>query len=774
MSVKQSSRNGYPDRSLHDPELERKLLFWKSLVLFLLPPILLTAFFIFSIAYVLAPLVREKYLDQQREQTISLTMIASNIVNAQRDLVLAGQKTEEAAQRDALERISSLRYGKDGEGYFWVFGDGGELLEHPVIPSLVGKRPEEIEPQYRQAYIAVTRIALQVMESGKSAFVTYRWPKAPDSPEYFTKTSYLFYLPGWKWVIGTGLDMQSIEIQINRFLVWIIVAGILIGLVFIAISFVSAYRLGRSRIDVDRAKSLLSRSEDMTRMREEQFETIFNTSLFGIYIARMDDNTFTRVNEAFTRMVGYSQGEVLGRTALEIGIFSREDSVKLSRGFVSEGSAGMSGQNVFLSLLPKDGDEKAVSLSVVPIALEGVLHAVIIMADITESKRLQEQLALTQKMDTIGQLAGGVAHDFNNMLTGILGSAELLGMLFEEGTKERTFVDVIMNAAQRAADLTSKLLAFSRRGKIVSSPIDAHESIKAAIALLERSVDKRISIKTDLAAVDSTILGDPALMQNAFLNIAINSRDAMPNGGTITFRTRNVRLAGEPDGLTQRPLPAGEYVEISIGDTGIGIPRDVLPKIFDPFFTTKPNGKGTGLGLAAVYGTVKEHQGNVNVYSEVGVGTEFKILLPITAERGGAQAKAENGPIRGSGAILVIDDESVIRSAVYGMLSALGYSVLLAEDGESGIRMYGENPGAIDLVILDIVMPGLGGKDTFLRLKEINPGIKAIFSSGFNPNIMTDEMLSMGILDFIQKPFRLYDLSSMVAKHLGGASGNAL
>jgi PAS domain S-box-containing protein len=746
----------------------RKSVFWKNLASLLLPPLILLFFFVSSIFFIMAPLVRAKYLNQQRDQTRNLVMLAANIVDSQRKAELSGEKTPEAARKDALERIASLRFGEDRSGYFWVFDAAGILLIHPMVPSLVGKLPKDVDPEYRDVMEKTSLVALSVIASGKSAFVTYEWIRTPESNQKFTKTSYMWYYPQWNWVIGTGLDMQAFEKDINRFLFWIIVAGVCLGLASFGISFVSALRLTESKIAVQRAENRLSESESMSRMKEEQFETIFNTSLFGICIARINDNVIVRVNGAFEDMAGYPAEEILGRTAIELGIFTEEESVKLSRSVERDGLAGQGGKNVFLTLRSKSKEEKAVSLSVVSIPIGGVMHAVMILADITESKRLQERLAQSQKMDTIGQLAGGVAHDFNNMLTGILGSAEILSMRFDEPSEERMLIEIIMNAAQRAAELTSKLLAFSRRGKIVSTPIDVHESIKAAIALLERSIDKNIRIKTELDAEESIIVGDPALIQNAFMNLAINSRDAMPGGGAITFFTKNVELTEGSEGTAPRQLPKGRYIEISVSDTGSGIAKENLPRIFDPFFTTKPQGRGTGLGLAAVYGTIREHQGNVTVYSEVGVGTEFRILIPISDERAEINAWEESGPIRGTGRILVIDDESVIRNAIYGMLTALGYSAILAEDGEAGIRLYRQGREKIDLVILDMVMPGLSGKETFARLKEEFPDVKVIFSSGFNPNFVKGEAQKLGVLDFIQKPYRLNELSEIVARRIRG------
>jgi signal transduction histidine kinase/CheY-like chemotaxis protein len=418
-------------------------------------------------------------------------------------------------------------------------------------------------------------------------------------------------------------------------------------------------------------------------------------------------------------------------------------------------------EKINFQLTSKSGTRKDLVYSIVPIVFDGEKCFVSMIFDITEEKALQEQLAQSQKMDTVGQLAGGIAHDFNNMLSGILGSAEVIGMNQNLDGEVREYINIIINAAERASELTSKLLAFSRRGKIISSVIDIHECISSVIMLLKRSIDKRIIIKESLLAERFKITGDPTLIQNALLNLAINAKDAMPDGGSITIATREEYL--DDEFLKKYPhADKGLYLEIDVSDTGSGISRENLPKIFDPFFTTKPVGKGTGLGLAAVYGTVKEHRGFIRVYSEENVGTVFRIYLPLDSERNYEKEKAESIVISGKGRIMVVDDESVIRNTAYGMLSSMGYDVLLAQDGEEALKIYESENEKIDLVILDMVMPKISGKETFERLKKIDKSVKVIFSSGFSPEAVAGDIRGIGAIGFIQKPYRIVELSKLI------------
>lgn len=388
-----------------------------------------------------------------------------------------------------------------------------------------------------------------------------------------------------------------------------------------------------------------------------------------------------------------------------------------------------------------------------------------IMRDITEKRELEEQLRQSQKMDVIGQLAGGIAHDFNNMLGGIIGSAELLSIKTEDNPSLKKYADIILKGAERASELTRNLLAYSRKAKFVTRLTDIHEPVQEAVALLKRTIDRRITIKTELKASPSQITGDSTLLQNAVMNLGINARDAMPDGGTILFRTDNVVLDELYCSIHPGLVP-GDYIEIEISDTGSGIPEEIMGRIFEPFFTTKKFGQGTGLGLAAVYGTVKEHRGDINVFSEKGHGTVFKIFLPVDSSTGEHNDAPAEQPLTGSGCILLIDDEAIIRNIAQAQLTHLGYDVLIAEDGESGIEIFRQEKDRISLVILDLVMPKISGQETMRRILEIEPAAKVLIASGFNYHEGENDLPALGAAGFIQKPFQLLKLSRVVAEVL--------
>ncbi len=374
--------------------------------------------------------------------------------------------------------------------------------------------------------------------------------------------------------------------------------------------------------------------------------------------------------------------------------------------------------------------------------------------DITERHQLEDRVCQMQKMDAIGQLAGGVAHDFNNQLTGIMGYA---GMI-EDEAKEASILKYARNIselAKRSADLTRQLLAFSRKCEHRSVPVNIHATIGEVISVLRHTIDKRIEVRSNLNADAPTVLGDPTQLQSALLNIALNARDAMPEGGTLTFETGIEQIDEDDCRSVAFDLKPGWFLRVGIADTGGGMDAEVQKHIFEPFFTTKESGKGTGMGLAIVYGTVKQSHGAISVYSETGQGTTFCILLPLA---GACTATQAANPVIAlpqiSGLhILVIDDEENLREVITAILDGEGCLVTTAADGPEAIAYYREHWQTIDLVIFDMVMPKLNGRDTFRELKKIHPGIRSILSSGFLVNGNAQELLSEGVRAFIQKPF---------------------
>jgi signal transduction histidine kinase len=378
----------------------------------------------------------------------------------------------------------------------------------------------------------------------------------------------------------------------------------------------------------------------------------------------------------------------------------------------------------------------------------------------------QQQIFQMQKMEAIGTLAGGVAHDFNNQLTAILGFAKELKLVSEPGDEVRKAADVIERAGTRAATLTEQLLGFARKGKLQSVPVDVHRLVRVVGEIVQRTMAKTIAQSLDLQAKPSLVVGDPAQLQQIVLNLAVNACDAMPDGGKLTLGTRVLELdAGEA--RARSDLAPGRYLMLSVEDTGTGIAPEVRSRVFEPFFTTKKQGQGTGLGLAMVYGIAKSHGGTVELQTAVGEGTTFRILLP-SLEPGEASAPEAPGASSGRGRILVVDDEEVVRVTAKKVLQRLGYSVDLACDGLEALSFFEQHAEGIDLVILDVTMPNMGGRECFRALRKIRPDLKALLTTGHAREDGPDELIGEGLKGIVQKPYNYAQLSAAVQKALAG------
>ena len=515
--------------------------------------------------------------------------------------------------------------------------------------------------------------------------------------------------------------------------------------------------LGEIAVDITERR----RAEEALRRNEERWKNFIDN--FPHYYTRLAlDGTFLLVSQVDEHL----EGDLTGTSVYEILPADAQEITRyhLERLAACGEPASYESRTVF-----EDGEHWYRS-TMWPVREDGeIVAADLITIEITEQKRLENQLRHAQKMQAIGELAGGVAHDFNNLLVGILGSADLLlAAVRERGVdvEVQDLVRTIRRASLRAADLTAQLLAFSRKGILRTEVVDMHHQVDEVVRLLGHTLDRRIRIQRQLEAPRAEVLGDPSQLQNALINLAVNARDAMPEGGTLCFRTRQVEVspseAGEGGGLQ-----AGPHLELSIQDSGVGIPTPYQERIFEPFFTTKATGEGTGLGLAAVYGTVQSHHGVVTVASTPGRGTTFQILLPMappcapTGEGPGAPSAPEL--VHGEGTVLLIDDEELVRVLGAAMLRRLGYQVRTAEDGEAGLEVYQQHRDEIDAVVLDLVMPRIDGRETLRRLREIAPDLPVLVSSGFADAERSDDFLHRAADGFLRKPYLAGDFSRAIS-----------
>lgn len=518
-------------------------------------------------------------------------------------------------------------------------------------------------------------------------------------------------------------------------------------------------------------------SEKALRESERTLSTLLSNLPGMAYRCRNDRQwTMEYVSEGCQALTGYEQAALQdNREVSYAALVHPEDADDVWRQ-VQEGVSREQPFRLTYRIRTAQGDEKWVYEQgrKVGDAADGAAILEGFIADVTdrirgeqEYHRLEEQLFQVQKLEAIGELAGGVAHDFNNLLTGIIGYANLLKTGDCKCPETAEIADSIEGAARRAAHLTSQLLGFARRGKNQIVPVDLHSVVCEVVDLLGRTLDKNIEIQPMLQASPSTVIGDPGQMQQMVLNLAVNARDAMPDGGQLMFRTECVDLDEAYCRVHAEAAP-GRYLCLSVMDTGIGIPRDILPRIFEPFFTTKEPSKGTGMGLSMVYGIVKNHGGSVQVYSELGHGSTFRVYLPVTARPSSDQAHAlAPRVIRGRGRVLLIDDEPVVRQMAARMLVELGYDVLVAGDGVEALEIYRDSWADIDLVLLDMIMPAMGGRECFKAMQQINPNVLALLSTGYGLNGAAQKILDEGVAGFVEKPYDLARLSQAVAAVLG-------
>lgn len=515
-------------------------------------------------------------------------------------------------------------------------------------------------------------------------------------------------------------------------------------------------------------------AEKKLQASEKNLATTLNAMTEAV-VATDVKGTIQWFNHVAEELLGFPSGEIIGQPFKSF-VALPDDSLNLFREDPSRIGAGQTNFPSVQTLALYAGEKRLeIQYSTAPIYNEekNVTGYVFVFRDITEQKRLEEHLRQAKKMDAVGQLAGGIAHDFNNILTGIMGSAELLRESIPQTERTAEFIDMIIKMVSRAADLTRKLLAFSRDDKAAAETMDVREAVNDAISILRHTIDPRISLKTNLPDDPLYIKGNSSQIQNVFLNLGLNARDAMPDGGTLEYSAQSVYLDSlycqqHPD--LERP---GYYVEINVTDTGCGMSREVQERVFEPFFTTKERGKGTGLGLATVYGIVKDNGGSIFLYSEENKGTTFKIFLPRQQAADGGSGQGNAAPMPGTERLLLADDEAAIRRFAAQALQTLGYDVVTAENGEEALQILHNDPQGFDLIILDIMMPVKNGEETLDEIRETHPDIPVIIATGFAPASTVQHLTAKGAACIVQKPFKIADLSVAIRQTLPASAQGA-
>jgi PAS domain S-box-containing protein len=513
------------------------------------------------------------------------------------------------------------------------------------------------------------------------------------------------------------------------------------------------------------------RAEEALRGSEIRYRRLFEAAQDGILILDFATGRVVDVNPFLTNLLGYSHAELVGKDLWEIGAVKDISASRLS--FTDLQTKGIIRYDD-LPLETRDGRQIAVEFVSNVYAVGGTRVIQCNVRDITRRKRAEEalrrseeQLQQASKLEAVGRLAGGVAHDFNNLLTVILGSSELLLDDLDANDPRRKYVEAITVASQRAAILTRQLLTFSR--KQVSSPLvfDLNSIVRETGRMLPRVIGEHIEIGIVLPVEQAPVRADPTQIQQILMNLATNARDAMPEGGKLTIEVASFEMkqgGGEPADLVP-----GHYVTLTVSDTGAGMPPEIQSRAFDPFFTTKDVGRGTGLGLSTVYGIVKESGGSILLNSEHGEGTTFSIYLPKAKEEIIKRAAASRVPdesLRGSETVLLVEDQSELRSLTHKFLQGLGYKVLVAGLPGEALQIAQQFTGKIDLLVTDVVMPGMNGRELARQLQLLYANLRVLCVSGF-----ADQTLERDVLDandaFLSKPFLLRELATKIRQLFG-------
>ena len=509
-------------------------------------------------------------------------------------------------------------------------------------------------------------------------------------------------------------------------------------------------------------------ADEALRESESKYRTILESIEEGVFEIDLTGQ-LTFFNSPLCRILGYPALDLQRMNLSDFTSLEGEPGAEPILRRIEHGGAAAIHD---FAVVQGDGRQKQLELSVAPIVDGGCSTGFRCVArDVTErlnsdleKKKLEAQLQTAQKMEAIGTLAGGIAHDFNNILMGIQGNASLLEMKLDPSHPGREKIRNIEKYVESGTELSRQLLGFARRGKYNVKATDINDIIDKTSSMFART-RKEIRVRPQLAGDAWTVEVDRGQIEQALLNLYINAWQAMPDGGELYLATENLIL----DENYARPysVKAGAYVKVTVSDTGVGIARKDLGRIFEPFFTTKEMGRGTGLGLASVYGIVKSHGGHINVYSEPGQGTTFTFYLPASQREVVEEAAPVDAALRrGKETLLLVDDEPMILDVGRGLLSELGYRVITTENGQEAVEIYRSRQTEIQMVVMDMIMPGMGGGETFDRLKEINSGVKVLLSSGYSINGQAASILERGCDGFIQKPFNMQQLSVKVREIL--------
>jgi len=494
---------------------------------------------------------------------------------------------------------------------------------------------------------------------------------------------------------------------------------------------------------------------------EEFFSKVFKNAPVMMMINERDNGAYLDVNQIFSQLSGFNREEVIAKTPVELAWITSEEWEKINQVLKQDGHCS----GLEIKTTSKNGQSIECQYYGEPITVDGQQRLLSIMLDVTGQKKLEKQLLQAHKMESIGRLAGGVAHDFNNKLAVILGYAEIAKIKLSEDSLLWQQLDEITTAALHSRDITRQLLAFSRQDIISPKPVNLNIAIKNSQNALSLLIGEDIIFSflpgNDLWQVKI----DPVQIDQIVMNLAVNARDAMPDGGSFSIATTNIHITelNHPDYVEAKP---GDYICVSFTDSGSGMNKETLRNIFEPFYTTKEVGKGTGLGLATIYGIVSQNSGFIDVFSQTGQGTTFNIYLPKLVDETVSELPAKTVDESGSGTILVVEDEEGVRKMINVMLQQHGYKVITVATPLEAIELFRNDSFNLDLVLSDVIMPGMSGREMMQVIDSVRNGVKVLFMSGYTSDIISQKGILENKVNFIQKPFNTSILNETIKKVL--------
>ena len=525
----------------------------------------------------------------------------------------------------------------------------------------------------------------------------------------------------------------------------------LAGSAAIAIENARLYEKGQKEI------AIRKKTEKALRESEKRYRTVLEANPDSVIVYDMEGRV-TYLNPTFTRVFGWKLEDRLGK---KMDMFVPEEDWPNTKRMIEKVLAGENVSGIETHRYTEAGN-------IIPVSISGAIYndrdgnpagSVVNLRDISEQKKLEAQMQQSQKMEAIGTLAGGIAHDYNNLLMGILGNVSLISLDFDSSHPYYKKLKNIEKYVRSGADLTKQLLGFAKGGKYEVKPVDINDLLEKSSEMFSRT-KKEIRIHRKYQKDIWSVEVDLSQIEQVLLNLYVNAGQAMPGGGNLYLQTENVTL--NENYVRHFSAKKGDYVKISVKDTGVGMDEDTIKRIFDPFFTTKDRSRGTGLGLASAYGIIKNHGGIIIAYSRIGQGSTFDVYLPASPKKIAQKEELNREALKGSETVLLIDDEDIIIDIGEQILERLGYRALMARSGKEAIEIYQANKNEINIVILDMIMPDMGGGETYDRLKKINPEIRVLLSSGYSIDGQASEIMNRGCNGFIQKPFNVEQLSRKI------------